>query len=55
MGTSLYSLTQVSSKLYKSVTSVRGLKICTVKCISHSLIHNLQGKRALFLCVFSIQ
>ena len=54
-GTSLYSLTQVSSQLYKSVSTVRRLKICTVKCISNSLIHNLQGKRArFFLClVFS--
>ena len=54
MGTSSYSLTQVSSQLYKSVPTVRRLKICTVKCISNSLIHNLQGKHALFLClVFS--
>ena len=54
-GTSLYSLTQVSSYLYKSVPTVRRLKICTVKCIGNSLIHNFQGKRArIFLClVFS--
>ena len=55
MDTSLYSLTQVSSLLYKSVPTVRRLKICTVKGISNSLIHNFQGKRARFyLClVFS--
>ena len=51
MGTSLYSLTQVSSQLYKSVPTVRRLKICTLKYISNSLIHNLQGKRARFFCV----
>ena len=54
MGTSLYSLTQVSSKLYKSVPTVRRLKICTVECISNSFIHNFKvSVRALFL--FSIQ
>ena len=55
MGTSLYSLTQVSSSLYKSFPTVRRFKICTVKCISNSLIHNLHGKRVhIFLClVFS--
>ena len=54
-GTSLCSLTQVSSYLYKSVPTVRRLKICTVKCIRNSLIHNLQDKRArIFFClVFS--
>ena len=52
MGTSLYSLTQVT--VVHSYTSVRRLKICTVKCISNSLIHNLQGKRARFFFVFSI-
>ena len=51
MGTSLYSLTQVSSQLYKSVLTVRRLKICTVKYISNSLIHNLQDKRVRFFCV----
>ena len=50
MGTSLYSLTQVSSQLYKSVPTVRSLKICTVNCISCSLIHDVHGKRAVF-CV----
>ena len=42
---------QVSSKLYKSVPTVRRWIICTVKCICNSLIHNLQGKRALIFCV----
>ena len=51
MGTSLYSLNQVSLLLYKSVPTVRRLKICTVKCISNSLIPKLQGKRAYFLCL----
>ena len=51
MDTWLYSLTQVSSYLYKSVPTVRRLKICSVKCISNSLIHNLQGKRARGFCV----
>ena len=36
------------SSLYKSVPTVGRLKICTVKCISNSLIHNIQDKRALF-------
>ena len=54
MGTSLYSLTQVSSLLYKSVPTIRRLKICTMKCIGNSLVHNVHGKRAHFF-VFSIQ
>ena len=53
-GTSLYSLTLVSSYLYKPVPTVLRLKSCTVKCISNSLIQNLQGKHARFI-VFSIQ
>ena len=51
MGTTLYLLTQVSSWLFKSVATIRRLKICTVKFISTSLIHNLQGKRVCFFCV----
>ena len=47
-GYSLYLLTQVSSQLYKSVPTDRRLKNCTANCISKSLIHNLQGKRAHF-------
>ena len=35
----------------KSVPTVRRLKICTVKCIGNSLIHNLQDKRPVFLCL----
>ena len=50
MVTSLYSLTQVSSYLYKSVPTVRCLRICTVKCISKSRIHNKVSVRV-FLCV----
>ena len=42
-------------KGYKSVPTVRRLKICTGKCISNSLIHNFQGKCARFFFVFSIQ
>ena len=55
MGTSLYSLIQVSLYLYKSVPTVRRLKICTVKCIGYSLILNLHGKRVRVFFVFSIQ
>ena len=44
-----------ASQTYVGHPTVRRLKICTMTCISNSLTHNLQGKRARsFLClVFS--
>ena len=50
--TNLPKLVHGSTSLFLTVAQ---LKICTVKCIGNSLIHNLQGKCALFLYVFSIQ